>query len=886
MSSSLLFFEHFFTSRQIVRSRAELIGKSAHSLRATRAVEERGYWQPGDGGGSLWHVFAGSAADNSMVADGVFCIENTAGNVTFVRGDHGPMDIRKIGMRIGEGQTEAVRTANADAMDRWMGMKYPIWHPGGVVETNRTHQASDGFKGEGSGAFFERRLGYKPDNTKASVFRYTGAAVAAAFLLASGAGYGVQGADFSPDAVTGDTDDFEGLRLVGLTFDGGAAEQTFNCYRAGYNSWVDQCSFTGSTDICVWAHGYAALWGSNYCANVGNRGVVIGENTFDWNSTERTSFDFSAKWMVAYTGQDFGSWTAVNNVLAAPDGTEADGQSPSERRFLVAAAGATGPFVGQENSIAEWSGSAWSFSAPVDGDIVCIMSDADAYQFTGGSWSKDNTHLQTGAGLTNYGTRGGIVEVTPEGCKGFGVIAGCMVNTGPAYVRVRYAEANGAGILIPYNEFCMKPTIDLLFGHPGSTAALADNGIVVRAQDLPGSVFDSEVLKGANRIAGGGPARDEYWLTIKSDAVGAAAATNANAMTIWSNTEKYHYENPERATRFPQFAPRDLVLPGATQLYVDSAAGDDRNLGNDQRPVRTISRAMELAALVDTIRTINVVGAQTTVNFDSVKQAVSIVGDGSATIAQSGVDSDALDVEGKGGRLTFSGFASIGKVRLTDGADVEFSGGIGISADLTSGGSTYALIARDGSRFKMVSGVIDCDGARGIECDDSRIYLGASTLANQKVGETLNLQNGGEVHTAFPKASTSSHGLLNGFSGSGFEGRVFFEDAIWNAENGGFAVLDTWIEAGGNFDATGGTIAGDDTFGVASVSRNAAGDYTVTLDESYVGGSLVVTGNGGTNRLLSGETASATTVTLNRSIASSGLAEDGFVQFLIRAQRA
>jgi hypothetical protein len=131
---------------------------------------------------------------------------------------------------------------------------------------------------------------------------------------------------------------------------------------------------------------------------------------------------------------------SVINRLATPPGSPVTGD-----RYLVIAT-ATGAWVGQENKIAQWSGSAWTFATPNEGWVVRVEAENLLYTFDGSAWGNiggavshsallnltNDDHLQylprsgvramTGAldmgsqNITNSGTINGV-SITAHGSR-------------------------------------------------------------------------------------------------------------------------------------------------------------------------------------------------------------------------------------------------------------------------------------------------------------------------------------------------------------------------------------------------------------------------------------------------------------------------------------
>ena len=88
------------------------------------------------------------------------------------------------------------------------------------------------------------------------------------------------------------------------------------------------------------------------------------------------------------------SWQrpVLDKDLTAPPGGETGGE-----RYLVAAAGATGPWAGHEGEFAWFYVATWYFDTPEPGWIVWVADEAKYYFFTA-SWAE----LTTGAASTGY----------------------------------------------------------------------------------------------------------------------------------------------------------------------------------------------------------------------------------------------------------------------------------------------------------------------------------------------------------------------------------------------------------------------------------------------------------------------------------------------------
>jgi hypothetical protein len=66
--------------------------------------------------------------------------------------------------------------------------------------------------------------------------------------------------------------------------------------------------------------------------------------------------------------------------------------SPGKGLCWIVAGGATGPFAGQENSLAMWTQSGWRFVAPVLGMRVWNEAANAEWRWTGTAWSDGAVH--------------------------------------------------------------------------------------------------------------------------------------------------------------------------------------------------------------------------------------------------------------------------------------------------------------------------------------------------------------------------------------------------------------------------------------------------------------------------------------------------------------
>ena len=85
--------------------------------------------------------------------------------------------------------------------------------------------------------------------------------------------------------------------------------------------------------------------------------------------------------------------------------------SPNAGDRYIVAQGATGDWQGHDNQIAEYDGSAWQFTVPVEGYLVVVKDEDDLYLFDGSNWIKPYSEAQGDMQMSVYDTDAdGIVD--------------------------------------------------------------------------------------------------------------------------------------------------------------------------------------------------------------------------------------------------------------------------------------------------------------------------------------------------------------------------------------------------------------------------------------------------------------------------------------------
>lgn len=113
----------------------------------------------------------------------------------------------------------------------------------------------------------------------------------------------------------------------------------------------------------------------------------------------------------------------------------------ADDRYIVKAT-ATGAWVGKENSVAEWNGSAWEFYSPEVGTTVYVDDERKQYSWNGTTWAISGGALQTisaGNGLTGGGQADSVTLTIGQG-NGITVATNNISVTGSKGITV---DANG-----------------------------------------------------------------------------------------------------------------------------------------------------------------------------------------------------------------------------------------------------------------------------------------------------------------------------------------------------------------------------------------------------------------------------------------------------------
>lgn len=853
----------------------------------------KGYWSVGDTGGDSFVVLSGDAASNGLVDDGIYVIETTDGSYTAVRENQGPLPLRKWGVRPGRGLSQLIYEANDTQLAAWVSAKrlalldddYGFW-------TAPLNLYIDGNKLKGEIAFCRRRNGYKRANSNVTSLFYAGPSVdVPAFLYnetvfdALDPSTSAPTGSSSPNPTTGDTFDIEGTAYVDVDFDGGLALCSMLGARAGYGNRFERCSWSGGRkQVAVFNAMYGAIHGVNYVNGHGcETGLRVGENVYDW-STDQLDYAHNGTFMIQGVGYDdngdpLQNWWAVRSVLTAPDGSETD-TAYEDRKYLVASASATGAFAGQENNVAtyDYSAGTWSFETPASGDYVYIYDQYKGQRYTGSAWTDDDEAIIFGSGVVDRATRGSTTYYhTLEDILGFAAVVGSGGATGTDVNRFGYIEACGSGVFVAVDDATTGLIVELGYEHPGS-GSLADQTVVIRSHN-PTLGYGADWLTGATVAADRGNSDPARWTTLRLGTGG----VGSEAYSVWSNTYKYLVENQSDKITYEDKVPYNFVRTTQTAVYVNASTGHDGYEGTSTKPLLTLAEAFRRIRLNPNIITINMVGSfgQQIVDVSGMPVSKITVDGGSTASIQASAGSSALIISGAGPQIVVQNFATLGACRFLYGANVQL-GTASNRQDITSAqtGTAYALMVEAGSRCDLFSNAT-CNSARGIYADASDVYVHSSTFSSYAAGASLNAQNGAIIRTNSTVAASTWLNPANIFKGIGFEGTIYYRDAIYSIE-----IQDYLARSGPRdicrvyFTTAGGAIADANGRGYDSLTYIGTGEVDIELTDTFDLDEITVAGDGcAKNRIVTWDRGASSSVNrkvrVYRSPSTLGVAEEG-----------
>ena len=200
------------------------------------------------------------------------------------------------------------------------------------------------------------------------------------------------------------------------------------------------------------------------------------------------------------------SWQGAvkDKDLTAPPGSPSTGD-----RYIVASV-ASGAWTGEEDNIAEWMGSSWSFDTPEAGWAVWIDDESEIYVFNGSSWNQESlgphapTHEDGGSdeviveGLPTAGGAGTVV--TGDGAGGLVMaMPGTPGNHGATHENGGIDEVDVAGLSGELADPQPPKT------HAASHADGASDEIVAEGLATAGAVDLVPISDGAGGLTMGAP---------------------------------------------------------------------------------------------------------------------------------------------------------------------------------------------------------------------------------------------------------------------------------------------------------------------------------------------------------------------------------------------
>jgi hypothetical protein len=118
---------------------------------------------------------------------------------------------------------------------------------------------------------------------------------------------------------------------------------------------------------------------------------VIGKSTGRWILIQLLSAGGGDS--TIYTNEDY----LVINILTIPP------VSPTTGDKYLAGVGSAGAWIGQDNDIETWSGSAWTPTVPTSGQLLINGANDDMYKYSGAIWTDISSSLPIHKGGDKYG---------------------------------------------------------------------------------------------------------------------------------------------------------------------------------------------------------------------------------------------------------------------------------------------------------------------------------------------------------------------------------------------------------------------------------------------------------------------------------------------------
>jgi hypothetical protein len=214
--------------------------------------------------------------------------------------------------------------------------------------------------------------------------------------------------------------------------------------------------------------------------------------------------------------------------------------------------------------------------------------------------------------------------------------------------------------------------------------------------------------------------------------------------------------------------------PMVTQLFVDALGGNDANPGTEQKPFKTLTRALSIATSGQTVELYS--GTYDQINGETFPEAVpdgvtvaAVVAGEAVVMGDPGSSGgDVIGVEFAGGgtlrNLQIQGFESA--LGLSGSANVTCEG-----CAISNGGAAFAL--NDDARLTMTGGELydlgpSCSGAVGYTAGASLVTLDGVNVHD--IGSSFSLQ---DMSNVILQDGTIDNVGSSGCAGSDFEGDTF-----------------------------------------------------------------------------------------------------------------
>ena len=513
-------------------------------------------------------------------------------------------------------------------------------------------------------------------------------------------------------------------------------------------------------------------------------------------------------WGGGYTDGDIVEWDGASwNVIVDEAG---GGEPPEGTRAIVIDSGAAGAFAGEENEVATFTSSAWSFGGtPSNGDAVLVSGDGSEYENQGFTYDSTPGEWVQFAGSTLYTAGTGI---------------------------------NIAGSVISVSGWSLDHAYDA-----GSTVTV-DSGAI----ELNGSNAADYTLEVTNTANGGA-------LFVNNSGSGNTVDFQDSSSSVFTIDGSANLTTDLTA----------VDIQGSGAVTIDSSGGTigigtddvDQNINIGTQGERTVN--VSTGAFASTVNIGNTTGA-TAVNLDAGTGGIALTSTGTGDITLDSDDTLLLDADGVLELNSSGGAINVGNDDVDQAINIGTSGERPITIGNTTGATAVSIDVPSGG-FDIngttgVSGIIDDDTMASASAvtlatsESIKAYVDSQVSASDTLAEvyanagnsvTMSAANGSVVWTGaanqngeimrFVQADTSNNPNAIEISNAGSGAAISLEGAgsrLITSDSGNLDITTTTsgdinINSVADLDLDGATVA-IDSAGTLSLQGAGATDLTCT----------------------------------------------------------